>query len=349
VQIGRSVIHSARRFAYEEVQQILERGRGEHYDLLSGLRDLSRVLFARREKEGAIDFDTPEAKFTFDQHGLPSGIKKKARLDAHRLIEEAMLLANRAVARSVGAPDRAADVRPFLYRVHDLPDPQKMRELGNFVRTCGFSLDTKEGVSSRALQKLLKKVRGSEVENLINEVALRTMAKAIYSEKNIGHYGLGFPHYTHFTSPIRRYPDLVVHRLLDEYRLGVTPQRLHQIADRLPEIARQSSDRERVAVEAERASVKVMQVEYMKRHVGDEFEGVIGGVTNFGLFVEITDLLIEGLVSVRDLTDDYYLFDERQYALRGRSRGKTYRLGDKVRVQVVAVKPEEREIDLTIV
>jgi ribonuclease R len=349
VQIGRSVIHSARRFAYEEVQQILERGRGEHYDLLSGLRDLSRVLFARREKEGAIDFGTPEAKFTFDQHGLPSGIKKKARLDAHRLIEEAMLLANRAVARSVGAPDRAADVRPFLYRVHDLPDPQKMRELGNFVRTCGFSLDTKEGVSSRALQKLLKKVRGSEVENLINEVALRTMAKAIYSEKNIGHYGLGFPHYTHFTSPIRRYPDLVVHRLLDEYRLGVTPQRLHQIADRLPEIARQSSDRERVAVEAERASVKVMQVEYMKRHVGDEFEGVIGGVTNFGLFVEITDLLIEGLVSVRDLTDDYYLFDERQYALRGRSRGKTYRLGDKVRVQVVAVKPEEREIDLTIV
>jgi ribonuclease R len=175
------------------------------------------------------------------------------------------------------------------------------------------------------------------------------MAKAVYSEKNIGHYGLGFKHYTHFTSPIRRYPDLVVHRLLHEYERGTSPKRLHDVAQRLPAICRQSSDRERLAVEAERASVKVMQVEYMKRHIGDAFEGVIGGVTQYGMFVEISDLLVEGLVQVRDMSDDYYLYDEKHYALRGRSRGKVYRLGDKVKVQVVAVNPEKREIDFAIV
>lgn len=347
--IGRSVICSARRFTYDEVQKIIDQGRGEQADVILPLFKLSQTLLKERRRNGSIDFDTGEAKFKFDASGLPSQIIRKDRLDAHRLVEECMLLANKTVAKHIGQVKKADEAKPFLYRVHDVPDPSRLSDLANFVKQFGYSLDVKGGVSSRALQKLLDKVEGSEVENVINEVALRSMAKAVYSEKNIGHYGLGFKYYTHFTSPIRRYPDLVVHRLLDEYARPVEGHRAEEIRKRLPEIARQSSDRERVAVEAERTSVKVMQVEYMKRHIGDEFEGVIAGVTDFGFFVEINDLLVEGLVRVRDLADDYYLYDEKHYALRGRSRGKIFRLGDKVRVQVVNVNPEDRTIDFGVV
>jgi ribonuclease R len=346
--IRKSIIHSARRFSYEEVQAILDSGKGDFASTLLPLFALSKVLLKRRRKNGSLDFDTGEAKFDFDAEGLPSRIIKKIRLDAHRLVEECMLLANMTVARHVGAPKKQEEPAPFLYRVHDLPDPGKLRELGTFVRQFGFSLDAKDGVSSRELQKLLDRVEGSEVENVINEVALRTMAKAVYAPKNIGHYGLAFTHYAHFTSPIRRYPDLVVHRLLDEYARGASPRRIEEIRQRLPEVARHSSDRERVANEAERASVKVMQVEYMKRHVDDEFAGVVTGVTNFGLFVEINDLLVQGMIPLRDLSDDYYLFDEKHYSLRGRSGGKTYRLGDAVRIRVVAVHGEERTIDFRL-
>jgi ribonuclease R len=258
-----------------------------------------------------------------------------------------MLLANKTVAHEIAA-GKNERLLPFVYRVHDLPDPKKLIELSHFVRPFGFSLDAKHGVSSKALQKLLDQAKGSDVENFINEVALRSMAKAVYSERNIGHYGLAFRTYTHFTSPIRRYPDLVVHRLLKEYDRGPSPARLQEIGTRLPAICRQSSERERIAVEAERASVKVMQAEYMKRHIGDVFEGVIGGVTDFGLFVEINDLLVEGLVRLQDLADDYYIYDERHHSLTGRNRGKVYRLGDPVTVQVVSVNPERREIDFTI-
>jgi len=345
--IEKSIIHSRRRFSYEEVQKIIDTGKGEHADILLPLHRLAHVLLKRRRKDGSIDFDTAEAKFAFDKHGFPSAIIKKVRLDAHRLVEECMLLANVTIARHIGASGEEA--KPFVYRVHDLPDPGRLRELASFVKQFGFSLDARNGVSPRALQKLLDDVKGSEVEALINDVALRSMAKAVYAEKNIGHYGLAFPNYTHFTSPIRRYPDLVVHRLLVEYQHPVSVRRLNALRESLPEIAQQSSARERVAMEAERESVKVMQIEYMKRHLGDEFDGVIGGVTNFGLFVEITDLLVEGLVRMRDLTDDYYLFDEKHYALRGRSRGRIYRLGDKVRVRVVALDPEDRTLDMVLV
>jgi ribonuclease R len=232
--------------------------------------------------------------------------------------------------------------------VHDLPNPERLRELATFVRQFGLSLEVRSGVSAKGLQKLLDDAKGSEIEDLINDVALRSMAKAVYSEKNIGHFGLGFPHYTHFTSPIRRYPDLVVHRLLAEYAHGVNSRRLRTLTEQLPPVADHSSQRERVAMEAERASVRVMQAEYMKRHIGDEFEGVIGGVTNFGFFVEINDLLVEGLVRVRDLADDYYVFDEARYALKGRSRGRVFRLGDAVRVRVLSVDPAGRTIDLEL-
>lgn len=348
-QIAKTVIHSARRFTYEEVQAIIERGKGELSDMLLPLHAFTQLLTAQRRKKGSIDFDTGEAKFKFDAQGFPSAIIKKTRLDAHRLVEECMLLANKIVAEHIGKVRKEEHEKPFIYRVHDVPDPSRLEDLGNFVKQFGYSLDTKHGVSALQLQKLLDKVKGSEVETVINEVALRSMAKAVYSEKNIGHFGLAFKYYTHFTSPIRRYPDLVVHRLLHEYEQGMGAGRRAGMAKQLPAICKQSSDRERVAAEAERESVKVMQVEYMKRHLGDEFEGVISGVTTFGMFVEINDLLVQGLIRVRDLEDDYYLFDEKRYQLKGRSRGKVYRLGDTVRVRVVSVNPETREIDFAVV
>ncbi|MBI4536133.1 MAG: ribonuclease R [Ignavibacteriae bacterium] len=347
-RIAKSIIHSVRRFTYEEVQQIIDDGKGELADIIIPLFKLTQTLTKLRRRHGSIDFETPEAKFRFDSQGLPSQIILKVRLGAHRLVEECMLLANKTVAEYIGKVRKEEPHKPFIYRVHDAPDPSRLQDLANFVKQFGYSLDAKQGVSSKALQNLLDSVKGSDVEYVINEVALRSMAKAVYSEKNIGHYGLGFKHYTHFTSPIRRYPDLVVHRLLHEYAGGVDARRLAEIVKRISEICVQSSERERVAVEAERTSVKVMQVEYMKRHTGDELEGVIAGVTNFGLFVEINNLLVEGLVKMRDLLDDYYLFDEKNYSLRGRSRGKVYRLGDRVRVRVVSVNPETREIDFAI-
>ncbi len=348
-QFARSVIHSKRRFAYEEAQAIIEAGKGEYVAELLRLRTLARALYKQRRKNGSLDFETPEAKFTFDAQGYPDKIIRKERLDAHRLVEECMLLANKVVARHVAGLKLPGGVAPFLYRVHDLPNPERLADLGKFVKQFGFSLDVKSGVTSRELQKLLDQVKGSEVEDVINEVALRSMAKAVYADKNIGHFGLGFKHYAHFTSPIRRYPDLIVHRLLAEYTGQVTPERLNSLRAAMPDVARQSSERERVAVEAERASVKVMQIEYMKRHVGDEFDGVITGVMEFGLFVELRDILIQGLVHVRELDDDYYMYDERQYALRGRSRGRQYRLGDQIRVRILSVDAEQRDLNLSIV
>jgi len=346
--IEKSVIRSKRRFTYEEVQKIIEKGRGDFSEQVRAMHELSQVLLKKRMKEGSIDFDSTEAKFRYDDEGKPTAILKKERLAAHRLVEEFMLMANQTAAMHIGLHRREEKTPPFVYRIHDAPPPDRLRDFASFVDHLGYSLNISGGLTSRALQRLLNDVRGKDEESVINEVAIRSMAKAIYSEKNIGHFGLGFKYYTHFTSPIRRYPDLIVHRLLDEYSHKMPLRRRQHLADILPDLCAYSSERERVAMEAERASVKVMKVEYMKRHLGDEFHAIISGVMKFGLFVEITDLLVEGLVRIRDMEDDFYIHDEKHYSLIGKRTKKRYRLGDKVRIQVVRVDPKEREIDFIL-
>ena len=351
-----SVIRSRHRFSYEEANDLLSGNppgstHGSSQDLVATLRHmhaLSTRLRSRRKKEGSIDFETAEIKFTLDADGQPIGLQKRKHLETHWLIEEFMLLANKVVARHIGLVRGQDHERPFIYRVHDVPDPERIQELASFVQQFGFSLNVQGGVSSKALQKLLDQVRGSEVENVINEVALRAMAKAIYSERNIGHYGLAFAHYAHFTSPIRRYPDLVIHRLLKEYAATMSSGRREQLKGRIPTIAKRSSERERIALQAERESVKVYQIEYMKRHLGDELSGVISGITRFGMFIEVHETLAEGMIHVRDMEDDYYEYDAVNYSLVGRSSGRPYRLGDTVRVKVLRVNPHRREIDFIL-
>ncbi|MBN1398970.1 MAG: ribonuclease R, partial [Bacteroidetes bacterium] len=326
-EIVESIIRSSRRFSYENVQEIINNLKsgnpisadGQPYaDILQNMYKLSTVLTKKRLKEGSIDFDSAEAKFKLDDDGRPVGIMKKERLESHRLVEEFMLMANRVVARHIGLAKKEEKVKPFLYRVHDSPDPERIGELAAFVGKFGFKLNIDGGVTSKSLQRLLDQIKGTEVENVINEVVLRSMAKAIYSERNTGHYGLAFDYYSHFTSPIRRYPDLIVHRMLKLYNEGITPKEMDLLHEKLPVIAKQTSAMERLAMEAERSAVKVMQVEYMKRHIGDEFKAVISGVTHFGIFVELIDSLVEGMIHVRDLNDDYYEYDEKQYAFKGR-------------------------------
>ncbi|MGD0338546.1 MAG: ribonuclease R [Bacteroidota bacterium] len=347
-EIVKSIISSKRRFTYEEVQKIIDQGKGEFDDTILAMHRLSTMLTKKRMREGSIDFEAPEAQFRFDEDGYPVEIIKKTRLDSHRLIEEFMLLANKTAARHIGVTRSNENQNPFIYRVHDVPDPGKLKDLATFVANFGYKLNP-DHLQAKDLQKLLESVKGTEEEYVINDVAIRSMAKAIYSEKNIGHFGLGFRHYSQFTSPIRRYPDLFIHRLLQEYAVGMTAERRTHFTNILPNVCLQCSETERKAADAERESVKIKQVEYMDRHIGDELHGIVSGVSNFGIFVEINDLLIEGMVRVRDMEDDYYMYDEKKYALIGRHTGKRYRIGDKVKVQVISVSIENREVDFTLV
>ncbi len=344
-RFAKSVIRSKRRFTYEEVQKIIETGKGDHASMILEMDKLAKTLNRIRSRAGSIDFDLPEAKFVFDDLGRPVEIIKKQRLDSHRLVEEFMLLANKMVAMHIGR--HGVKAKPFLYRIHDVPDPDRIRELAVFVSHFGHTLNYDGTVGQKQLQRLLKSVEGRPEEYLINDIVLRSMAKAVYSEKNIGHYGLAFKYYTHFTSPIRRYPDLVVHRLLHEYESGKEVADPRGLKKKIADTCKLSSEAERRAVEAERESVKIKQAQFMMEHLGDEFDGTVSGITSFGMFVEADDLLVEGLVHVREM-DDYYNFVQGQFQLRGRRSGKVYQLGDRVRVKVLRVNMERHEIDFAL-
>lgn len=345
-RLVRSVIRSRRRLAYEDAQGILEGSAPappELTDALRGLRDLSRRLRRRRMARGGLDFDLPESRVILDAAGEPTKIQPVPRLDTHRLIEEFMLLANTTVAE-----EAARRRSPFIYRVHESPDPEKIEELREFLRALDLSLGKGAERSPKPFQKLLEEVRGRPEESVVNTLALRTLKQARYSAKAQGHFALAARHYTHFTSPIRRYPDLVVHRIVA--RLLLMGERVSgtQARDVLPAVAERSSRCERTAMEAERDSIELKKIEFMQRHLGDEFWGTISGVAAYGLFVLLDDVFAEGLVRTHTLDDDYYHLVEEDHALAGEHTGRRFRLGDRVQVRVDRVDTENREIDLAV-
>jgi ribonuclease R len=344
-QIKKTIINSKRRFAYEEVQAILDQGSGDFYNEIKQLNTLAKTLRQKRLREGSIDFYTTEVKFELNEEGKPISIAKKEVMDSNRLIEEFMLLANRIVAKHIAAPE-SGSVKPFVYRIHDLPDPEKIMEFAKFVKSLGYTFDPHAASKQNQFQKLIIAARETEEEAVINELAIRSMAKAIYSTNNIGHYGLGFRHYSHFTSPIRRYADLLVHRMLFKYLDD--GRKVSYNIDTLEEICDHISQTERSAVEAERLSVKLKQIEYMTDHIGEEFHAVISGIMHFGIFVKITEVLAEGLIKVKDLEGDFFVYDEKKYSLIGRSTKKQYRLGDKLTVKLIRADQERSELDFVI-
>jgi len=335
---GRTVINSDRRFSYGEAQLVIDTGEGDMKDQLLLLHDLAQKLRSKRFAYGAFSFEREEVQFELDENGKPLGVKFRDMGTANQLIEEFMLLANRRVAEYVGKKLRG---RTFVYRVHDKPDPEKMSNFRAFITRFGYKLTSDEKNLPKAMNRLMKEVAGRSEQNIIETIALRAMAKAVYSTDNIGHYGLAFKHYTHFTSPIRRYPDMMVHRLLTAYLNHDDPGNKEKIEKH----CQHSSKMERLAAEAERASIKYKQVEFMSERIGQVFDGVISGVTEWGIYVEIIENQCEGMVSIRDLHDDYYEYDEENYCIRGKSTGKLYTLGDRVKVEVVKADLQKKQLD----
>lgn len=345
-RIVRTLINSDRRFTYEEAQNIIETGEGEHKEAILKMDQLAKKLRERRFKNGAINFDRYEVKFEIDEKGKPVNVYFKESKDANKLVEEFMLLANRTVAEFVGKSAKGKTKKTFVYRIHDLPDPEKMENFATFIRRFGYKLKTEGSKSdvSKGINKLLDQVQGKREENLIETVAIRAMAKAVYSTVNVGHYGLAFEYYTHFTSPIRRYPDMMVHRLLEKYLDGGRSVTQKKYED----LCKHCSAMEQVAANAERASIKYKQVEFMSDKLGMVFDGVISGVTEWGLYVELNENKCEGLVPIRDLEGDYYEFDEKNYCLLGRRTKKQYRLGDPLTIKVVQANLERKQLDFAL-
>ena len=338
-EVRESVIRSDYRLTYHEAQSIIDGGDHACAQLVRDAARVSRLLRQLRVDRGSIEFDLPEVKVVLDEDGVVTAVRPRERLEAHRLIEELMLLANRSVATMMH------DER-FVYRVHAAPDIDKLSQVARYVGLFGYELPLDQGRADPGqINTLLQAIRGSAQEPIIQSALLRAMSKAEYSTNNVGHYGLALKEYTHFTSPIRRYPDLIVHRLLKQ-KIGAVDRSVEVAPNGLDDAAKHCSERERTAVDAERASVKLKQVEYARQHVGDEFAGVISGVSQFGIFVQLTELLVEGMVHVRDIGDDFYEYDESTYSLVGTRTGKQFRVGMEVTVIIVRADTEAREIDL---
>jgi ribonuclease R len=345
-KIVKTIINSKKRFSYDEVQKIIESKTGDFSKDIILLNNLAGVLRKARVKTGSIEFFTPEVAFELDESGKPLAVIRKEIKESNMLVEEFMLLANKTVAQHLSSSKKAGS-KPLVYRVHDKPESEKVEMFSQFVRSLGYSFNAQSFADSKEFQKLIMQVKGTEEEAVINELAIRSMAKANYSIKNIGHFGLGFKNYTHFTSPIRRYADLLVHRMIYNYleNKGGTNYSLEQLA----KICDHISACERNAISAERMSVKIKQIDFLKDRLGEEFHAIVSGVMSFGIFIKLTDILAEGLIRVRDLEGDFYVYDEKKYALIGRHTKKRYRLGDKLTVKLVRVDLDQMELDFKTV
>ncbi|PWS29356.1 ribonuclease R [Pedobacter yonginense] len=343
---GRTVIHSDRRFSYEEAQEVIESKQGDYAKEIEKLNELAYILRDRKFKNGAISFESTEVKFKLDEFGKPIGVYVKERKDAHKLIEDYMLLANRKVAEFIAKKVKGEKKLTFVYRVHDSPNMETLNTFATFASRFGYKINTKSDKEiAKSLNYLMADVEGKKEQNILTSLAIRSMAKAIYTTKKTSHYGLAFEYYTHFTSPIRRYPDVMAHRLLQGYLDGgkSADAEFYEVA------SAHSSAMEKRAAEAERASIKYKQAEYLENNIGSNYKGIISGVTEWGMYVEIEENKCEGMIRLRDISDDFYVLDEKNYCIVGQRKKKKYQLGDEVMIRVKKVDLSKRQIDFTLI